>query len=57
MKATNIEWDVYFEEDFKELPEELHIPDYIDKEDYEAIDEYLTEQTGFCHKGYVLDRT
>lgn len=57
MKATKIMWDVDYAEDLEDLPEEIEIPDYIDENDYEAVDEYLTEQTGFCHKGYVLDQS
>ena len=57
MKATKIMWDVDYAEDLEDLPEEIEIPDYIDENDYEAVDEYLTEQTGVCHKGYVLDQS
>lgn len=52
MKAMNIEWDVDYEEDLKLLPIEIDIPDGM--EDEEEISDYITDVTGFCHKGYVL---
>lgn len=53
MKATCIEWD-------KEgldvnLPDEIEIPDDIEEDDFDAIDDYISDQTGFCHFGYVLE--
>ena len=53
MKATNIEWDVDFEEDLENLPTEIEIPDYI--EDKEEIADYISDMTGFCHEGFVLE--
>lgn len=49
IKAVEIEWDV--EEDV-ELPNEILIPEGM--YDEEAISDYLTEVTGYCHKGYLL---
>lgn len=58
MKATNIEWDVSgddIDENTSEIPTEIDIPKEIEN-DEEAISDYLTDETGFCHCGYVLER-
>lgn len=55
MKAVNIEWDVDYDEDdilLEELPTEIEIPSGI--RDTDEITEYLSNVTGFCHKGYHL---
>ena len=54
MKAINIKWDVDFEEDLEMLPTEIEIPDYIEEDDYDAIDDYLSNVTDYCHNGYEL---
>lgn len=54
MKATNIQWDVDDPDDLKDLPTEMDIPDGINPDDYDSIDEYLSDITGFCHKGYDI---
>jgi hypothetical protein len=53
MKATNIEWDVDCPEDLETLPTEVEIPDGM--EDEEEISDYLSDLTGFCHKGFCLE--
>lgn len=58
MKATCIKWDT--DKDMKvlnELPTEIEIPNELtDGEiDYEGIEDYLSNKTGFCHFGYVLE--
>lgn len=53
MKAINIQWDVDCEEELEGLPQEIVIPPYISEEG-DAISDYITEQTGFCHKGFQL---
>lgn len=53
MKAVNIKWDVDFEEDLEMLPTEIEIPDYIE-DDFDAIDDYLSNVTDYCHRGYEL---
>lgn len=54
MKATNIEWDMHDDDFYDEmLPDEIEIPEGITDED--DISDYLSEVTGFCHKGYVLE--
>lgn len=63
MKATNIEWDVDFEEDENEeelmaelnLPTEIELPDGMEDED--DISDYISELTGFCHYGFDLEES
>ena len=52
MKAINILWDTDGED--IELPNEIEIPDWVDKEDDDEISDYLSDTTGFCHFGYEL---
>ena len=53
MKATNIEWDVNELEDLEYLPTEIKLPEgMIDEEE---ISDYISDETGFCHNGYVLE--
>ena len=50
MKAVNIKWDT-------DGDEKLEIPDEIIEqleEDGDAVSDYVSEQTGFCHYGYEL---
>ncbi len=53
MKATNIKWDTDGDmELFSELPTEMEIPEgMIDEEE---ISDYLSDETGFCHDGFIL---
>lgn len=53
MKATCIIWDVDCKEDLQHLPTEIDIPDGMTDED--EISDYLSDTTGFCHKGFVLE--
>ena len=53
MKATSIKWDVDFEEDLELLPTEIEIPNGMDDE--EEISDYISDVTGFCHYGFVLE--
>ena len=52
MKAINILWDTDGEE--VNLPNEIEIPDWVDKEDDDEISDYLSDVTGFCHFGFEL---
>lgn len=52
MKAIEIEWDIDHKEDRALLPTEIEIPDGM--EDEEDISDYLSDVTGFCHKGFRL---
>ena len=52
-KATHIQWDVDDLEDLELLPTEIDIPD--DTTDMEEISDYITDQTGFCHNGFIME--
>ena len=54
MKAVNIEWDIDGEEGvcLDDLPNEIKIPDGLKEDD--DISDYLSDVTGFCHKGFDL---
>ena len=56
MKAINIKWDVDCHEDLEFLPNEIDIPDYIEKDDgyEEEISDYISDLTGFCHFGFDI---
>lgn len=49
--AITIEWDID-NEDNTELPETIEISEGMIEED--QISDYLSEQTGCCHKGFTL---
>ena len=51
MKAINIIWDTDGEN--VRLPNEIEIPNTMIELD--AISDYITDETGFCHKGFELD--
>ncbi len=52
LKAVNIDWDVDCAEDLDSLPKEVQIPAGMD--DPDEISDYLSNLTGFCHKGFEL---
>lgn len=54
MKATNIIWDVDYDEDVDLLPTEIEIPEGM--EDADEISDYLSDVIGYCHKAYVLEK-
>ena len=54
MKAFSIIWEVDEGDDVC-LPSEVEIPADIDPDDEERISDYLSDLTGFCHKGFCLD--
>lgn len=66
LKAINIKWDTDGDmEVLNELPTELIIPDdleelYKRKEDreyaLEEITDWLSEDTGFCHDGFEIEK-
>lgn len=52
MKAINIEWDVDENTELLEdLPTEIEIPNGMDDD---KISDYLSDISGFCHKGFDL---
>ncbi len=56
MKATKIQWDTDGDNSVK-LPSEVEIPDEIAREDDEdAISDYLSDLTGYCHYGFELEK-
>lgn len=52
MKATNIEYDVENEKVKNLLPKEIQIPDWVDED---GVGDYISDVTGFCHYGFVLE--
>lgn len=53
MKALNIKWDTDGDKEVAEsLPSEIEIPNNM--VDTEAISDYLSDTTGFCHYGFEL---
>ena len=54
LRAINIEWDVDCKEDIETLPKEIDIPEELT--DPDEISDYLSDKTGFCHKGFDLVR-
>lgn len=58
MKAVNIKWDTDGDARLaKELPSEIEISDCIfdgDEDIEEAISDYISDLTGFCHLGFDL---
>ena len=53
MKATNIKWDVDNQEDLEFLPTEIILPDGMVDED--EVSDYISEISGYCHNGFVLE--
>lgn len=53
MKAINILWDIDDGDDVQ-LPEEIEIPEDLSEADEDEISDYLSDVTGFCHKGFGL---
>lgn len=52
MKAIDIIWDIDVDENIDLLPKEIEIP--AGMVDEEEISDYLSDITGFCHKGFHL---
>ena len=60
-KVTKIKWDVD-KEDVEEgfsLPKEIDVPKEIVEEAMEKMvlemSDYISDKTGFCHKGFALE--
>lgn len=52
MRIVNIEWDTDGDKEiFEDLPKEIEIPDGMTEDE---VSEYLSDITGFCHKGYQI---
>ena len=57
LKAVDIQWDVDDEEDLENLPTEMDIPIRVIIEianNNDAVSDYISETTGFCHAGFRL---
>lgn len=53
MRAIDIKWDTDGDEEIlKTLPKEMDIPDDIDEEN---VADWLSDETGFCVFGFVLE--
>ena len=52
-RATNIQWSTNDSHDLESLPTEIEIPVGMEED---AISDYLSEQTGYLHEGYVLEQ-
>ena len=64
LKAINIKWDTDGDKKvFNELPTEMIIPDELEemyKKDkefaLEEISDWLSDETGFCHDGFEIEK-
>lgn len=64
LKAKNIKWDTDGDKKvFNELPTEMIIPDELEemyKKDkefaLEEISDWLSDETGFCHDGFEIEK-
>lgn len=52
LAAINIQWDVDSEEDLDGLPQKVILPEGMTDDD--EISDYLSDLTGFCHRGFSL---
>lgn len=52
LAAINIQWDVDNEEDLNSLPQRVILPEGMTDDD--EISDYLSDLTGFCHRGFSL---
>lgn len=52
LAAINIQWDVDNEEDLDGLPQRVILPEGMTDDD--EISDYLSDLTGFCHRGFSL---
>lgn len=52
-RATNIQWSTNDSHALESLPTEIEIPVGMEED---AISDYLSEQTGYLHEGYVLEQ-
>lgn len=56
IKAVNIQWDAPSDA-LGDIPNEIIIPKNIAAMDDDAISEYLSDTTGWCHFGYELEES
>ena len=53
MKAINIVWETDNAE--VSLPNEMNLPAGIDADDFDSINDYLSDETGFLVVGYDIE--
>ena len=64
LNAINIKWDTDGDKEvFNELPTEIIVPDELEEmykkdKEYalEEISDWLSDETGFCHAGFELEK-
>lgn len=64
LKAINIKWDTDGDKEvFNELPTEIIVPDELEEmykkdKEYalEEISDWLSDETGFCHAGFEIEK-
>ena len=70
LKALNIKWDTNGDEEaLQDLPTEMIIPNYLEEYYYrdrkyeedrryvtEEISDWLSDETGFCHAGFEIEK-
>ena len=64
LKAINIKWDTDGDKEvFNDLPREMIVPDELEKmykkdKEYafDEISDWLSDETGFCHDGFKIER-
>lgn len=64
LKAINIKWDTDGDmEVFNDLPTEMIVPDELEEEykkdrefALEEISDWLSDETGFCHAGFEIEK-
>lgn len=55
--VTGIEWDADDPEDVEDLPTEMVVKVPASEEDHEEyVSDFITDETGFTHKGFSLDK-
>lgn len=54
LTVTNIVWDTYTPAHLLRLPEELKLPGIASDWDDDLISDYLSDISGWCHKGYSV---
>lgn len=54
--ATCIKWDTDGDKKLKkELPKEIEITSSVYNDGIDAISDYISDKTGFCHEGFVIE--
>lgn len=53
VKIINIKWETDGED--VTLPNEMELPSNIDADDFDAINNYLSDETGWLVESYELD--